>query len=157
MVILAPGECHSAQRADAALPRHPAMGSRRCDNGCVAETNIELARRGYEAALHGDLDAIRALLDADVRWHGGDPSAPGDCHNRDQALEFMREARRGRDLGELVDVVGAGDKVVVIMRPPADESGRGEPSANFTTFRDGKVVEMVHYPDPEDALAAAGL
>ena len=42
------------------------------------------------------------------------------------------------------------------MRPP---SGEGEPaalSANLTTFRDGKVVEMVHYANPEDALAAAG-
>ena len=27
--------------------------------------------------------------------------------------------------------------------------------ANRATFRDGKVVEMVHYPDPRDALAAA--
>jgi len=29
--------------------------------------------------------------------------------------------------------------------------------ANLTTFRDGKVIEMVHYPDLEDALAAAGV
>jgi ketosteroid isomerase-like protein len=75
----------------------------------VTETNVELARRGYEAALRGDLDAIRALLDADVKWHGGDLSAPGACHNRDQALEFMRQARHRRGVGELVDVVGAGD------------------------------------------------
>ena len=42
------------------------------------------------------------------------------------------------------------------MRPP---SGEGEPtalSANLTTFCDGKVIEMVHYANPEDALAAAG-
>jgi hypothetical protein len=25
--------------------------------------------------------------------------------------------------------------------------------ANLTTFRNGKVVEMVHYPNPDDALA----
>jgi ketosteroid isomerase-like protein len=29
--------------------------------------------------------------------------------------------------------------------------------ANLTTFRDGRAVEMVHYPDPNDALAAAGV
>jgi ketosteroid isomerase-like protein len=29
-------------------------------------------------------------------------------------------------------------------------------AANLSTFRGGKVVEIVHYPDPEDALAAAG-
>ncbi len=123
----------------------------------MTETNVELARRGYEAALRGDLDAIGALLDSDVKWHGGDPSAPGACRNREQALEFMRQARSRRGVGELVDVVGAGDKVVVIMRPVAEEGERAELSANLTTFRDGKVVEMVHFPKPEDALAAAGL
>ena len=30
------------------------------------------------------------------------------------------------------------------------------PVANLTTFRDGKVVEIVHYPDANDALAAVG-
>jgi uncharacterized protein (DUF849 family) len=83
----------------------------------VAETNVELARHGFEAALRGDLDAIREFLDPDVQWHGGDPSAPGACHNREQALEFMRQARSRRRVGELAEVVDAGDKVVVIMRP----------------------------------------
>ncbi|MDX6605176.1 MAG: uncharacterized protein QOF23_1685 [Solirubrobacterales bacterium] len=123
----------------------------------MAETNVEIARRGYEAALRGDLSALREFLDPDVKWHGGDLSAPGACHNREQALEFMRQARRRRGIGELVDIVGAGDKVVVIMRPAPE---RGEPaalSANLTTMRDGKAVEMVHYPDPADALTAAGV
>ena len=53
-----------------------------------------------------------------------------------------------------MDVVGAGDRVVVIMRPPA-EAGEPRLAANLTTFRDGRVVEMVHYADPDDALAAA--
>jgi ketosteroid isomerase-like protein len=123
----------------------------------VTETNVELARHGFEAALRGDLDAIRELLDTDVKWHGGDPSAPGSCHNREQALEFMCRARSRRRVGELVDVVDAGDKVVVIMRPPSEEGEQATLSANLTTFRDGKVVEMVHYPKPEDALAAAGV
>jgi ketosteroid isomerase-like protein len=123
----------------------------------MTETNVELARRGYEAALDGDLDAIRALLDENVKWHGGDPTALGACRNRDEALEFMRQARSRRGVGELVDVVGAGDKVVVIMRPPAEGGKEAAMTANLTTFRDGKVVEMVHYPDPQDALAAAGL
>jgi hypothetical protein len=29
--------------------------------------------------------------------------------------------------------------------------------ANLTTFRDGKVIEMIHYPNPDDARAAAGV
>ncbi|MCL2769461.1 MAG: nuclear transport factor 2 family protein [Solirubrobacterales bacterium] len=126
----------------------------------MTESNVEAARRGYEAALRGDLDVIRAMLDPDVKWHGGDLSTPGACHNREQAVEYMRAARLRRGVGELVDIVGAGDRVVVIMRPLAvDGEGEEVPAlvANLTTFRDGKVIEMVHYPDPRDALAAAGL
>jgi ketosteroid isomerase-like protein len=122
----------------------------------MGESNVELARRGFDAALHGDLDAIGELLDPEVSWHGGDPSAPGSCHNRIEALAFMRQSAVIRGGGfELVDVIGAGDKVVVIMRPPSGDE-RAPAVANLTTFRDGKVIEMVHYPNPDEALAAAG-
>lgn len=123
----------------------------------MAETNVELARRGYEAVLRGDMEAIREFLDPDIKWHGGDPSAPGACRNRDQALRFMRNARSLRRVGELVDVIDAGDKVVVIMRPPSEDGEPGALSANVTTFRDGRAIEMVHFPNPEDARAAAGV
>jgi ketosteroid isomerase-like protein len=43
-----------------------------------------------------------------------------------------------------------------MRRGPADD-GSAPTVANLTTFRDGKVVEMVHFPDPKDALAAAGV
>jgi ketosteroid isomerase-like protein len=123
----------------------------------MTESNVDIARRGFEAVLSGNVDAIREFLDPDVKWHGGDPSAPGACSNREQALEFMRRARSRGRVGELVDAVDAGDKVVVIMRPPSQDGESAALSANLTTFRDGKAVEMVHYPNPEDALAAAGV
>jgi ketosteroid isomerase-like protein len=123
----------------------------------MTATNLELARQGYQAALDGDLETVREFLDPDVKWHGGDPSAAGSCQNREQALEFMRHARTKRGVGELIDVIEAGDKVVVIMRPRAVGTEPTELSANLTTFRDGRAIEMVHYPNPEDALAAAGL
>lgn len=123
----------------------------------MTDSNVELARRGYEAALRGDLDAVREFLDPDVRWHGGDPSAPGACHDRGQAIEFMRQALSRQPPGELVDVIGAGDQVVLIIRPTSDSGEPADLSANLTTFRNGKAIEMVHYPDPADALAAAGV
>jgi ketosteroid isomerase-like protein len=122
----------------------------------MAETNVELVRRGYEAVMRGDLDALEAILDPDVKWHGGDPSV--GCQNRKQTLAFMRQnwLRRGAPPGEVVDLVDAGDKVVVIIRRQG-EDGESELVANLTTFREGKVIEMVHYPDPDDARAAAGV
>jgi ketosteroid isomerase-like protein len=120
----------------------------------MSETNVQRARRGYEAALRGDFDVVREFLDPEVQWHGGDPSDPDSCHNREEALGFMRQARRRGGIGELVDVVDAGDRVVVILRPPTKEGEQATLIANLTTFRDGKAIEMVHYADPEQALAA---
>jgi ketosteroid isomerase-like protein len=123
----------------------------------MAETNADLVRRGFEALLRGDFDLVAGLLDPDVTWHGGDPSAAGACRGREQVLAFMRSALGRIGDVEVIDVVGAGDEVVVIMGPPASAGGRAWTVANVTTFRDGKVVEIVHHPSPDDALAAAGL
>lgn len=119
----------------------------------MPESNEAIARHGFEAVMRGDLDAVADLLDSDVKWHGGDPSAKSACHNREQALAFMQRARSRNPMGELVEVIGAGERVVVVIRPARDAQLR----ANLTTFRNGKVVEMVAYASPEDALAAAGL
>jgi ketosteroid isomerase-like protein len=145
-----------ASNIHAARPRIGRALHRRWDNQRVAETNVDLARRAFEGVLRGDLDLVRELLDRDVKWHGGDPEAPGACRNRRQALAFIDRAReRVRDV-EILDVVGAGDKVVVIMGARAADGATAWTAANLSTFRGGKVVEIVHDPDVEDALAAAG-
>jgi len=123
----------------------------------MSESNVELARRGFEALKRGDVSSIGALLDENVQWHAGDPTAEMACHNRREALAFIqRPGRRGP--GELVDVLDAGDRVVVITQPPAQEDGTpSELHAQITTFRDGRVTEMVGYPTVGAALEAAGL
>jgi ketosteroid isomerase-like protein len=115
----------------------------------VSAENVEAARRGFEAAMRGDLSVIEDLLDPDVKWHGGDPGA--GCQNRAEALHFMRQALDSGIRAELVDVIDEGDQVVVILQPAGAES----PRANLSTFRDGKVVEMVAFEDPDEARAAA--
>ena len=120
----------------------------------MSDSNVELARRGYTAALNGDLDTLAGLLDPEVKWHGGDPAAEGACQNRQQALRFMAHAAETGRIGELIEVSEAGDKVLVIMRPRTEAGTPPRLTANITTFRDGRVVEMVHYADPDDARAA---
>jgi ketosteroid isomerase-like protein len=116
----------------------------------MSRENVELARAGYEAVARGDLDFVAGLLDPDVRWHGGDPSADGACHGREQTLAFMRAAAaRG--------VIGAGDQVVVVMQPRALGGQQAPVRANITTFRGGRVVEMVAYESPQAAMSAAGV
>ena len=120
----------------------------------MSQELVEVARRGYEAARDGDFDTVRAFLDPGVKWHGGDVGS--GCQNSNQALEWMRSARRRGPIGELVELIDAGDKVVVIMRRAGD-GGEPELIANLTTFRDGRAIEIVHYPNPDDARVAAGV
>jgi len=69
---------------------------------------------------------------------------------------FIRQGMQRGAIGELVDVIDAHDQVVVVLRPPKNlELGESELRANLTTFRDGKVVQMIAYQTPEAALAAA--
>jgi ketosteroid isomerase-like protein len=123
----------------------------------MSESNVQIARRGYEAVMRGDFEAVREFLDPAVRWHAGGPDSQGACRNRREALEYMRRARQRRPIAELVDVVDAGDKVVVVLRSRGSDDDEPVLSANVTTFRDGKATEMVHYPSADDAFAAVGI
>jgi ketosteroid isomerase-like protein len=120
-------------------------------------SNADIARQGFAAIARGDYDAIAELLHPDVKWHGGNPA--DGCQNRTQALAWIRSrsARQAGPVPELVDVVASGDRVAVIMQPqPSAEDPQPQRTANLTTFRDGKVVEMVHYDDAAEALRALG-
>ena len=121
--------------------------------------HAEIVRRGFTAALAGDLGVLEEILHPDVTWHGGDPAS--GCIGRRQVLAFMRNAvthNRGvlrQGSPQLVDVIGAGDRVVVLIAPEGDPDT--ELRANITTFRDGQVIEMLAQESPEAALASLGL
>jgi ketosteroid isomerase-like protein len=123
----------------------------------VSTENVTLARRGFEAVARGELDVIADLLAPDVTWHGGDPSSDDGCHNRGEALAFMRRAMKRGAVGRLLRVIDAGDRVIVVLQPPAAGGVTPPPRANLTTFRKGKVTEMIAYDTPEAAYAAAGV
>jgi ketosteroid isomerase-like protein len=119
------------------------------------DSHADIARKAFEAAARGDYDTLGDLLDRDVTWHGGDEGADGACRSREDVLKFIRAAHERGAMGELVEVVEAGNKVVVVMRMRAATTDDDGLRANLATFRDRKVITMVHYPNPHDALAAA--
>ncbi|MFN8215135.1 MAG: hypothetical protein U0R71_00925 [Solirubrobacterales bacterium] len=122
----------------------------------MMQQDAELVRCGYEATLRGDLETVADLLAADVRLHGGDPSASGACNGRGTALEFIGRAVGSRAISELVDVIEAGPKVGGIPRRVSPTSREEVSSvANLTTSSDGQVVEMVPCPDPAETVTAA--
>jgi ketosteroid isomerase-like protein len=125
----------------------------------MAAGDIELLRRAWAAFARGDLDAATDFLDPQVRWYGaGEPDAEGSCHNRDDALAFIRRALAQGMTAEPLDFRDAGHRVVVILQSHAPpERGEREPHGQVVTVRDGRVTEMVVYPTVAEALAAAGL
>lgn len=122
----------------------------------MSSANLELAKRGYQAMQRGDYEVVGELLADDVKWHFGDPKAKDACRSRREALAFMQRPGRG-DLPEVVEMIDAGDRVVTILRPPPTDGESAPLRGQVTTFRDGKVIEMVGYPTVEAALAAAGV
>ena len=117
-------------------------------------SRADLVRQVHAAIAGGDYDTFAQLLDPDVRWHAGSPQ--DGCQNRKQVLAWVRRAgRSGQPLPAIVDVVEAGDHLVVVLEPPASAEEPDPPrTANLTTIRDGLVTEMVHYDTAEAALAA---
>ncbi len=98
---------------------------------------------------------MAALLDENVKWHWGDPLAEGACRNRAQALAWLRRPERSGP-GELVEMIDAGERVVVVLRPPVGDGEQAPLRAAVASFHDGKVVEIRGYDSPAAALSAVG-
>ena len=126
----------------------------------MAAADVELLRRAWAAFARGDVKTATEALDPQVRWYGSDAEPPDDgCHNRDDALAFIRRARDDGVSAEALEFRDAGDRVVVVLQrhQPPEWGERPEPHGEVVTVRNGKVVEMVVYPNVDEALAAAGL
>ena len=129
----------------------------------MEESPVELVRSGFEAASRGDIDAIAALLAPGVYWGPAGPrpadATEGGCHNRRQALHWMRRALTQGIRVEPLEVRELSDgRVLVLLQrttPPPGETRFPEPHGEIITFRDGLVVEMAVYPTAAAAAAAA--
>jgi ketosteroid isomerase-like protein len=126
----------------------------------VKASDVQLVRGAWDAFARGDVAAATAVLDPEVRWYAaGEPDRHGACHNRQQAVAFMRRALADGLTAELLDVRDAGDRLVAVVHThaPPEWEPSPEPHGELITVRNGKITEMVVYPSLDDALAAAGL
>jgi SnoaL-like domain len=128
----------------------------------MAESNIEIVFDGWlDARRRGDLEAMAARLAPDVVHQGIRPELI--CRNRDEVLARVRGGRGQLPVPEAIELVAAGDHVVLSVRGPgigvpADEGSqepRGEATVVFTLER-GKIVRMQDYLHRSDALQAVG-
>jgi ketosteroid isomerase-like protein len=129
----------------------------------MSEKNVEIVRRANAEMAQGNF-WIPDLFDPEVRIRWLDAIGAVEETVGLQAMsDFMvnwMSSFEGLTL-EAERIIDAGDEVVVI----AAWRGRGKASgvdtewrhASVWALRNGRVASIVAYPDPSDALKAAGL
>jgi ketosteroid isomerase-like protein len=131
----------------------------------MAQANVELYRRAWEAWNDGDLDAFIALTSPDWQirttetWPGIKPVYRG----HDGVVEFWNTVREPwKDFFMDVErAIAAGDQVVGLLRLRGIGATSGVPITreygHVATYVDGKNVAIQGYLTHREALDAAGV
>jgi ketosteroid isomerase-like protein len=130
----------------------------------VSESGAETLRRLYATWNDAGLDAAaEAFFDDDIEWHEA-PQIPGAAvhRGRDAAVEYLRGLvdTVGGFRVEVEEVVPAGaGRWLASFRMIGEAPTSGVPfdawNAHLATVREGRIVEVRHFLDPQEASAAA--
>jgi ketosteroid isomerase-like protein len=135
----------------------------------MAQENVEIVRRLFDAVARRDSATVLSLYDQDVEWEGsrhrwseilgGTPCWRGHDGLRRWSREYYETWESLED--SIEEVIDAGEDVVVIV----STRGRGRASgvavewlhhAAVWTVRDGRIVRVVWFPTREEALESVG-
>ena len=125
------------------------------------QSNIEIIFSDYlDAIRRGDIDTVAARLAPEVTHRG--VRADLICPDRESVLAAMRSRSRQLPAVEALELIAAGDRVVMSMRaagigqPLRDGDALRDQAAIVFTLRDGLITAMQDYTSRAEALAAAG-
>jgi ketosteroid isomerase-like protein len=136
----------------------------------MSQENVEVIKRAHER-LFGDLAAFRGAaadlaefchpeVHVDQTRRVLNPASYDGYEGLIRAFTEVRDAWEQFAL-EPEQFIDAGDRVVVVHRVRARGRGSGveivDRSASLYTLRDGRVVRLVIYGEPSEALEAVGL
>jgi ketosteroid isomerase-like protein len=137
----------------------------------MAEENVEIVRRVFDAAARRDTAALLSLYDPQVEWDGSRhrwAEVLGETMSRFHGHEGLRKwARQYYEMWEnyeddLEQLIAAGEQVVSVVTTRARGRASGvavewKHNAGVWTVRDGKIVRVIWFATVADALEAAGL
>ena len=131
----------------------------------MANENVDLVRRAYQAYANGDPGAMLELVDPDLEWTYLDPNlahpTPQVCHGRQELEQLLRHWAEHGLRAELEEVTGAGELVMVGVRTPGVDAhhGRGGNDRAYSVFtvREGRIVALRDCRDRQEALELAGI
>jgi ketosteroid isomerase-like protein len=128
------------------------------------QSNIEIIFSDWLDALRRrDLDVLAARLAPEVTHRGVRPDL--DCADREAVLENARSRARQLPDVEAIELVAAGDRVILSVRAATvgmpltqdeDQDARRGLASIVFTLRDGLITAIQDYPSRADAMRAAG-
>ena len=129
----------------------------------MSQENVELVRSIYGALNRGDWDAATSQTDTDfeVTFQRG-PNA-GTHRGRETIQAILEDQREAFDawIIEVEEVFDNGEQVVALiksrLRPRGTDAEFEMRNGHIWTIRDGIAVSLRGFPNPEEALEAAGL
>lgn len=123
----------------------------------MANDNVELVQRAYEAFGRGDIPGVMAVFAPDITWkvptvvpHGGRAKGQEEVGRFFERLVSMWE-----DFGlDFKDFVASGDRVCVIGRATGRFNGAqtGYGFVHCWTIQDGVCTDFDEYVDPAPEL-----
>jgi ketosteroid isomerase-like protein len=125
----------------------------------MADGNLELIQRGYEAFGRGDIAAVLDILSDDVDWNVTEVLPQGGRLRGKEEVAGFFERLGGiwQDLNlEIEDFCASGDRVCVIGSGSGSVEGKqtGYGFVHAWTVRDGAAVKFAEYADPAPELYA---
>jgi ketosteroid isomerase-like protein len=131
----------------------------------AAESDAELITRMLREWNRGDVDAVLELFDADAEvrpalstflasmvYRGHEGIRAWYAETNEPWAELHAEPERFIDAGERTLVI-----IALHARVPGGRVDVGARIAHIITIRDGKIVRLDGYDEPDNALAAEGL
>jgi ketosteroid isomerase-like protein len=131
----------------------------------VSEADVELITRMYRAWNSGDIEALTDVFDAEVEvrpalsaflastvYRGHEGVATWYQETYEPWMELHAEPQRFIDAGGRMVVV-----VALHARVPGGQVDVEGEIAQVVTVRDGRIVRLDGYEEPDDAFAAVGV
>ena len=123
----------------------------------MSEQTKYIVQTAFEALAQNDLEALKAILDEDVRWSSADPAAEPDstCWNRTEVIDTIEAWLQYGARPELTEVLVHGDRALAVLHldgPPELVGEIGADHFHVIVVRDDRVTSIVSYPDRESAI-----
>ncbi len=130
----------------------------------MSQENVELVQDGFSALGRGDFESFLAMLDQEVEWvNPAYAIEPGTRRGIDEFRDALDQLRAsfGDVRPEVLEMIDAGDGVVVVGRWRGEGTGSGLPIeatfASVVTVQDSQIVRYEWFRKKAEALAAVGL